>query len=130
LGHQVVRQYALLNLINRSATLVSDRLEATPNQQDIGNKIAANVFGTEDSVPKTFALNPGFTALTSFHACELVQLAVKLMPVTSTGGTPAQCWLLNLPTDTRHILYSIYGSLRSVVGRNKLRPVGRNSDSE
>jgi hypothetical protein len=42
LPNQVVRQHSMFNLINRSAALISDCLETTPNQQGTSNMIALN----------------------------------------------------------------------------------------
>jgi hypothetical protein len=49
--NQLVRQHSLLNLINRSASLISDQFETTPNEQGTSNVIA---------------LNPSFATLTRF----------------------------------------------------------------
>jgi hypothetical protein len=55
--NQVVREHSMLNLVNSFACLVSDRLEASPNQQGTGNMIA---------------LNTRFAALTGFDSGQLL----------------------------------------------------------
>jgi hypothetical protein len=40
--NQVVRQHSVFNLINRSAAMISDGFETTPNQQGTSNMIALN----------------------------------------------------------------------------------------
>lgn len=74
---EIVREHRVLNLIDSSTTCVSNRLQATPNQQGTSNVIS---------------LNPSLATLAGFDSSELLQLAVKL---------------LNLPTHTTRILYGI-----------------------
>lgn len=52
--NQVVREHPLLDLINRSAALVRDRFEPTPDQQGTGDVVA---------------LNAGFATLASLNTC-------------------------------------------------------------
>ena len=61
--NQVVRENSLLNLVNSFACLVSDRLEASPNEQGTGNVIATSV-GGQMHLPAKLSLKARFAAKT------------------------------------------------------------------
>ena len=75
--HQVIGKHAMLDLINRLPTLISDRLQTDPHEQRASNVIT---------------LNPRFTALTGFYASQLLEFTMKR---------------LNPPSDARLFLYSL-----------------------
>jgi hypothetical protein len=64
--NQVVREHAMLDLINGFAGLIGDRLDAAPNEQGTGNVIATSV-GGQMHLPAKLSLNSRFSALTSLN---------------------------------------------------------------
>lgn len=90
----------MFETINRLLGFMGDLLEAHPNQHSTGNVISDD---------------PGFAALATFQASQLLGFTVKL---------------LDLPTKATHLLYGLRVVLRHVIGYDIIRALGRKHHPE
>src|SRR4051794_2928379 len=97
---QVIRQQAVLDLIDGAVRIVSHLLEPHPDQNSTADVIAY------DACP---------TALAALQTGDLLGLAVKL---------------LNLPPQATHLSYGLRVVLSQVVGHDIVRALGRQHDAE